>query len=190
MNFYQPKGLVKGDPKIRAADPARTRIIGNFRIDSLRASNRLQKLSVVGPLHREALHTEIECDPKVWQQVEKLIPRQSSASRRHRRPQKVRNRFVSEQLLRRFREFLLAIRAGTNFAEVPVAVDSGGVAVRIIFDLHGVVADGRSGLGGDAWLEPFYRKRFSRFPVPISFGARRCTWRKGNGRAGKGRCSG
>src|SRR5712692_6023658 len=32
-NFYQPHGLIRGHHDIRAADAARTRIIGNFRFD-------------------------------------------------------------------------------------------------------------------------------------------------------------
>jgi hypothetical protein len=71
-NFYQPHGLVRGESKIQAADPARTRILGNFRFDyrghSIRCSSypwwdRL----LVRP------HTEIECDANVWDQVEALI---------------------------------------------------------------------------------------------------------------------
>ena len=32
-NFYQTNGCVHGQPKIHAADPAHTHIIGNFRFD-------------------------------------------------------------------------------------------------------------------------------------------------------------
>lgn len=71
-NFYQTKGLVRGESKIRAADPSRTRILGNFRFDY--ASHPVSCSSypwwdrfLVRP------HTEIECDPNVWQQVEDLI---------------------------------------------------------------------------------------------------------------------
>ena len=32
-NFYQPHGLLHGRPRIRAADPERTKILGNFRFD-------------------------------------------------------------------------------------------------------------------------------------------------------------
>ena len=72
VNFYQPRGLVRGESKIRAADPASTQILGNFRIDY--ASHPVSCSSypwwdrfLVKP------HTEIECDPNVWQQVETLI---------------------------------------------------------------------------------------------------------------------
>jgi hypothetical protein len=72
-NYYQTDGRLHGRSEIRAADPARTHVIGNFR-------------SVYGkkPIACEAAypwwdrlvmqpHIEIECDPKVWQQVESLI---------------------------------------------------------------------------------------------------------------------
>ncbi|HWF39142.1 MAG TPA: hypothetical protein VG322_11520 [Candidatus Acidoferrales bacterium] len=72
VNFYQPRGLVRGESKIHAADPARTQILGNFRIDY--ASHPISCSSY--PWWDRFLvksHTEIECDPNVWQQVETLI---------------------------------------------------------------------------------------------------------------------
>jgi hypothetical protein len=71
-NFYQPKGLVHGRAKIRAADPVRTQIIGNFRFDYQSAPVQCESY----PWWDRYLvkgHTEIECDPKVWNQVEALI---------------------------------------------------------------------------------------------------------------------
>jgi hypothetical protein len=72
INFYQPNGLLHGEPRIRAADPARTRVIGNLRFDY-----------EANPITCDAYpwydrffakrHTEIECDPNVWRQVEALI---------------------------------------------------------------------------------------------------------------------
>jgi hypothetical protein len=72
INFYQPNGIVHGQSQIRAADPDRTEILGNFRYDYK-----------TNPVHCEGYpwfgrvvvktHTEIECDPKVWNQVEALI---------------------------------------------------------------------------------------------------------------------
>lgn len=71
-NFYQPNGIVHGRPAIRAADPARTEIVGNFRFDY--KANPIQCEGY--PWFDRVLvkaHTEIECDPKVWDQVESLI---------------------------------------------------------------------------------------------------------------------
>lgn len=71
-NFYQPHGLIHGHHDIRAADAARTRIIGNFRFDYEKSS-----LNCAGyPWYDRILvkpHTQIECDPVVWDQVESLI---------------------------------------------------------------------------------------------------------------------
>jgi hypothetical protein len=71
-NFYQPDGFLHGQPQIRAADPARTRIIGNFRFDYKASPIRCDQY----PWYDRFLvktHTEIECDPRVWTQVESLI---------------------------------------------------------------------------------------------------------------------
>ncbi len=72
VNFYQANGILHGEPRIRAADPARTRIIGNLKFDYK-----------ANPIACDAYpwydrffakdHTEIECDPNVWKQVETLI---------------------------------------------------------------------------------------------------------------------
>jgi hypothetical protein len=72
VNFYQSDGLLHGRPAIRAADPAHTQILGNFRQDY-----------AAKPIHCDAYpwwdrifmksHVEIECDPRVWKQVETLI---------------------------------------------------------------------------------------------------------------------
>ncbi|HEV2197452.1 MAG TPA: hypothetical protein VGR55_17830 [Candidatus Acidoferrum sp.] len=71
-NFYQPDGLLRGRPEIRPADGARTQIIGNFRFN-------YKILPVSCPLYPwfdrlfMKSHVEIECDPRVWNQVESLI---------------------------------------------------------------------------------------------------------------------
>ena len=72
VNFYQPDGIIHGRPAIRAADPDRTEIVGNFRFDY--KANPIQCEGY--PWFDRVLvkaHTEIECDPKVWNQVESLI---------------------------------------------------------------------------------------------------------------------
>lgn len=72
VNFYQPNGLVHGRPLIRAADPARTEILGNFRYDYKANPVRCEGYPWFDRFLVKA-HTEIECDPKVWSQVESLI---------------------------------------------------------------------------------------------------------------------
>jgi hypothetical protein len=71
-NFYQSRGFIHGRDLIRAADPSRTRIIGNFRFDYKTHPIRCPKY----PWWDRYLarpHTEIECDPVVWDRVESLI---------------------------------------------------------------------------------------------------------------------
>ncbi len=71
-NYYQPRGLIRGRPEIRAADATRTSILGNFRFDYASRSivcdgyPRFSRV-VMKP------HIQIECDPNVWNQVEALI---------------------------------------------------------------------------------------------------------------------
>jgi hypothetical protein len=72
-NFYQPDGRPHGRAEIRAADPSRTRIIGNFRFDY-----EAHPVACFGDYswwdrYLSKPHTEIECDPQVWNHVESLI---------------------------------------------------------------------------------------------------------------------
>src|SRR5579863_10432104 len=72
VNFYQLDGMLHGQPQIRAANPSRTRILGNFR------SNYSAKPLSCGqyPWWDRIFmkpHIQIECDPAVWKQVESLI---------------------------------------------------------------------------------------------------------------------
>jgi hypothetical protein len=71
-NFYQLNGFLHGEPQIRAADPVRTRIIGNFRFDYKANPIDCRQYPWYDRLFMK-FHTEIECDPKVWGQVESLI---------------------------------------------------------------------------------------------------------------------
>ena len=71
-NFYKPNGLVHGKREIRPADPARTRIIGNFRFDYKASPYTCNEYPWFDRILAKR-HTQIECDPKVWDQVESLI---------------------------------------------------------------------------------------------------------------------
>jgi hypothetical protein len=72
VNFYQPHGLVHGHHDIRAADAARTRIIGNLRFDYETSSLSCEDYPWYDRIFVKP-HTQIECDPIVWYQVESLI---------------------------------------------------------------------------------------------------------------------
>ena len=72
-NFYQLYGHPHGRAEIRAADPSRTRIIGNFRFDY-----KAHPVTCYGDYpwwdrYLSKPHTEIECDPEVWNHVDSLI---------------------------------------------------------------------------------------------------------------------
>jgi hypothetical protein len=71
-NFYQTAGLMHGQPQIRAADPARTRILGNFRFDYKTSTLKCSEYPWYDRVFVKA-HTQIECDPNVWKQAEALI---------------------------------------------------------------------------------------------------------------------
>jgi hypothetical protein len=71
VNFYQPNGILHGLAEIRAADETRTRILGNFRFDYRSKSIRCDKYPWYDRVFAK-YHTQIECDPTVWDQVESL----------------------------------------------------------------------------------------------------------------------
>ncbi len=71
-NFYELDGFLHGRPQIRATDPTRTHIIGNFRIDYKANPIRCDQYPWYDRVFVRS-HTEIECDPRVWTQVESLI---------------------------------------------------------------------------------------------------------------------
>ncbi len=72
VNFYQLNGFLHGEPEIRPADPKHTQILGEFQFDY--RANPIDCKNY--PWYDRLLmrsHTEIECDQKVWAQVESLI---------------------------------------------------------------------------------------------------------------------
>jgi len=71
-NFYQEDGLLQGKSEIRAADPHRTQIDGNFRFNYASVPYNCVGYPWYDRLFMKA-HTQIESDPKVWEQVEALI---------------------------------------------------------------------------------------------------------------------
>jgi hypothetical protein len=71
-NFYQTEGLVHGQREIRAADGKSTRILGNFRFAYGDKNLKCENYPWYDRVFTK-YHTEIECDPAVWKQVEALI---------------------------------------------------------------------------------------------------------------------
>jgi hypothetical protein len=72
VNFYQQDGLLHGRSEIRAADPAATRILGNFRFQYKHSEISSRRYSWYARLLTKP-HIEIESDPRVWKRVDSLI---------------------------------------------------------------------------------------------------------------------
>ncbi len=72
VNYYQPDGFVRGRVNIRAADPSRTRILGNFRFEYKTIPYACTEYPWYDQFFVKA-HTQIECDPRVWKRAEDLI---------------------------------------------------------------------------------------------------------------------
>jgi hypothetical protein len=75
-NLYQANGrFIKGENPIRASDPSRTRILGNWRFDYDEPPGseiRIDDLPWWKIIFRGA-HTKMDRDPRVWTLVEALI---------------------------------------------------------------------------------------------------------------------
>jgi hypothetical protein len=71
-NFYESNGLVHGQTAIRAADPTRTKIIGNFQFNYKTSPYTCNEYPWYDRIFVRP-HTQIECDPNVWKQAEDLI---------------------------------------------------------------------------------------------------------------------
>ena len=72
VNFFQRDGLLRGQSKILATDPARTRILGNFQSDYRSKSINCDGFPWYAQLFMKP-HIEIESDPSVWNRIESLI---------------------------------------------------------------------------------------------------------------------
>lgn len=72
-NLFQGNGwFIRGEPEIRAEDPARTTILGNVKFDYSHKRIDISKVSFLKKAFRVA-HTRMEYDPEVWAKVEELI---------------------------------------------------------------------------------------------------------------------
>jgi pimeloyl-ACP methyl ester carboxylesterase len=72
VNYYQPHGLIHGRARIIAADPARTQILGNYRIDYRKDPIECPAASWSDRVFTPD-HAKSECDPRLWRQVENLV---------------------------------------------------------------------------------------------------------------------
>ena len=72
VNFYQPHGILRGEPEITAADPAKTRIIGNYLTDYKKNPIECPNASWADWVFTRG-HVQSECDPRLWSQVEEMV---------------------------------------------------------------------------------------------------------------------
>lgn len=72
VNFYQLDGLLHGQRRILAADPSRTRILGNFQSHYKTAHINCDGYPWYARIFMKP-HIEIESDPGVWNRIESLI---------------------------------------------------------------------------------------------------------------------
>jgi len=71
VNYYQPHGLIHGQPHIVAADPASTQILGNYLVDYRKDPVPCSASSWFD--HITPSHAQSECDMRVWSKIEDLL---------------------------------------------------------------------------------------------------------------------
>jgi pimeloyl-ACP methyl ester carboxylesterase len=79
VNFYQPHGIIHGRKKITAADPAKTQILGNYRMDYRKNPIVCPDVAWVDRLFVHG-HIQSECDPRVWSQIGDMVKLRLSPS--------------------------------------------------------------------------------------------------------------
>lgn len=72
VNFYQPHGILRGQPEITAADPTKTHIIGNYLIDYKKNPIKCPGVSWTDWFFTRG-HAQSECDPRLWSQIEEMV---------------------------------------------------------------------------------------------------------------------
>jgi len=72
VNFYQPHGILHGRALITAADPAKTEILGNYRVDYKKDPVECPEASWFNRVFTSG-HMQSECDPRLWSQIENMV---------------------------------------------------------------------------------------------------------------------
>jgi hypothetical protein len=72
LNFYQRKGLTRGQPLIVAVDPERTKILGNFHMKYEHQQVNCDNYRWLSRVFNKP-HHQIENDPQVWDQITSFI---------------------------------------------------------------------------------------------------------------------
>jgi pimeloyl-ACP methyl ester carboxylesterase len=77
INFYQTHGFIHGRREIVAADPLRTEILGNYRVDYMKNPIACPLASWWDRTFTPG-HMQSECDPRLWSQIESLVTQRLS----------------------------------------------------------------------------------------------------------------
>jgi pimeloyl-ACP methyl ester carboxylesterase len=72
VNFYQTQGIVHGRAQITAADPAKTEILGNYRMDYKKDPVDCPQASWADRFFTPG-HMQSECDPNLWSKIESMV---------------------------------------------------------------------------------------------------------------------
>lgn len=79
VNFYQTQGIVHGRQQITAADPAKTQILGNYRMDYKKTPVACPQATWADRFFTPG-HMQSECDPNLWSQIQSLVMQRLSPS--------------------------------------------------------------------------------------------------------------
>jgi hypothetical protein len=72
VNFYQTDGIVHGRRRIVAADPSRTRILGNYQVDYRKNPIQCPGYSWLDHVFTPG-HMQSECDRQLWSQIQTMV---------------------------------------------------------------------------------------------------------------------
>jgi pimeloyl-ACP methyl ester carboxylesterase len=72
VNFYQPSGILHGRTQITAADPGKTQVLGNYRMDYRKDPVNCPEVSWFSRVFTSG-HVQSECDPHIWSQIEGMM---------------------------------------------------------------------------------------------------------------------
>jgi pimeloyl-ACP methyl ester carboxylesterase len=79
VNFYQTQGIVHGRQQITAADPAKTEILGNYRMDYKKTPVACPQATWADRFFTPG-HVQSECDPTLWSQIQSMVLQRLSPS--------------------------------------------------------------------------------------------------------------
>ena len=78
VNFYQPHGILHGRAQITAADPSKTEILGNYRMDYRESPVQCSESPWMRVFTRD--HLLSECDPQLWSRIESMVRQRLSSA--------------------------------------------------------------------------------------------------------------